>query len=102
MNRLVLLAAVLASLAACTDPSAVSPRRPSAQVVSAPNPADAIDLGTLGGNSTTPRALNNGGQVVGTSVAADGQAHPSCGKPVRCASCPSSPAPGRGFRFRKS
>src|SRR5205823_12837888 len=75
MNRLVLLAAVLASLAACTDPSAVSPRRPSAQAVSAPNPADAIDLGTLGGNFTTPRALNNGGQVVGTSVAADGQAH---------------------------
>ncbi len=76
MNRLVLLAAALASLAACTDPSAVSAPRPSAQAVSAPNPADAIDLGTLGGNSTTPRALNNGGQVVGTSVAADGQAHP--------------------------
>jgi probable HAF family extracellular repeat protein len=76
MTRLVLFAPVVATLAACTDPSAVSPRRPSAQAVSAPNPADAIDLGTLGGNSTTPRALNNGGQVVGTSVAADGQAHP--------------------------
>src|SRR5438477_12617897 len=76
MNRLVLLAAVLASLAACTDPSAVSPRRPSAQAVSAPDPAEAIDLGTLGGNSTTPRALNNAGQIVGTSVAADRQAHP--------------------------
>jgi probable HAF family extracellular repeat protein len=76
VNRLVLLAAVLASLAACTDPSAVSVPRPNAQAVSAPDPADAIDLGTLGGNSTTPRALNNGGQVVGTSVAADGQAHP--------------------------
>jgi probable HAF family extracellular repeat protein len=75
MNRLVLLAAVLASLAACADPSAVSERGPSARV-SAPDPADAIDLGTLGGNSTTPRALNNAGQVVGTSVAADGQAHP--------------------------
>src|SRR5205807_9530343 len=75
MNRLVLLAAVLASVAACTDPSAVSPRRPSAQAVSAPNAADAIDLGTLGGNSTTPRALNNGGQVVGTCLAADALQH---------------------------
>src|SRR5438105_15764162 len=76
MNRLVLLAAVLASLAACTDPSAVSPRRPGAQAVSAPSPADALDLGTPGGNATTPRALNNGGQAVGTSVRAAGQAHP--------------------------
>ena len=76
MHRLALLAAVVASLTACTDPSAVSTPRPNAHAVSAPDPADAIDLGTLGGNSTTPRALNNAGQVVGTSVAADGQAHP--------------------------
>jgi len=99
MNRLVLLAAVLASLAACTDPSAVSPRRPSAQAVSAPNPADAIDLGTLGGNSTTPRALNNGGQVVGTSVAADGQAHPFVWEAGTMRELPLLPGTRPGFPF---
>src|SRR5437762_9058267 len=102
MNRLVLLAAVLASLAACTDPSAVSPRRPSAQAVSAPNPADAIDLGTLGGNSTTPRALNNGGQVVGTSVAADGQAHPFVWEAGTMRELPLLPGTRPGFPDRKS
>src|SRR5207237_930708 len=99
MNRLVLLAAVLASVAACTDPSAVSPRRPGAQAVSAPSPADAIDLGTLGGNATTPRALNNGGQVVGTSVAADGQAHPFVWEAGTMRELPLLPGTRPGFPF---
>src|SRR5437660_11516540 len=99
MNRVVLLAAVLASLAACTDPSAVSPRRPSAQGVSAANPADASGLGTLGGNSTTPRALNNGGQVVGTSVAADGQAHPFVWEAGTMRELPLLPGTRPGFPF---
>ena len=99
MNRLVLLAAVLASLAACTDPSAVSPRRPSAQAVSAPDPAEAIDLGTLGGNSTTPRALNNAGQIVGTSVAADGQAHPFVWESGTMRQLPLLPGMRPGFPF---
>src|SRR5256714_3652255 len=76
MTRLVPLAAAIAWMTACNDPSAVLPRRPTAQLAAGPNAADAIDLGTLGGNSTTPRALNNAGQVVGMSVAADGEAHP--------------------------
>ena len=34
-----------------------------------------VDLGSLGGSSTTPSAINNRGQVVGQSATASGQAH---------------------------
>jgi probable HAF family extracellular repeat protein len=36
---------------------------------------DVIDLGTLGGNVTIPSAINDRGQIVGTSSTADGQSH---------------------------
>ena len=76
MNRLASLVAALASIAGCTDPSAVPHRPTTGPAVSASIGSEVIDLGTLGGNSTTPRAVNDAGQVVGTSVAADGQPHP--------------------------
>ena len=34
------------------------------------------DLGTLGGRSSRPRAINERGQVVGESVTASGETHP--------------------------
>src|SRR5437763_13621842 len=99
MSRLVPIAAAIAWMAAGKDPSAVSPRRPSAQAVSAPDPAEAIDLGTLGGNSATPRALNNAGQVVGMSVAADGEAHPFVWEGGTMRQLPLLPGMRPGFPF---
>ena len=58
---------------ACRD--AAEPIQPASAVTAEPSGYEAIDLGTLGGSSTLPAALNNEGQVVGRSQVADGKYH---------------------------
>src|SRR5437763_16975607 len=99
MSRLVPLAAAIAWMTACNDPSAVLPRRPTAQPAAGPNAADAVDLGTRGGHSTTTRALNNAGQGVGMTVAADGEAHPVVWGRGTMRQLPRLPGSRPGFPF---
>lgn len=73
MRPVALLTLVTLAGAACRD--AAEPIQPASAVTEARSGYEAIDLGTLGGGSTLPAALNNDGQVVGRSQVADGKYH---------------------------
>src|ERR1044071_4072793 len=77
MNRLVTACLLLPLAAACGREAPVAPAGP---VVGhdfvTPAGYEVIDLGTLGGPGTVPAALNDGGQVVGSSNASDGPTRP--------------------------
>ena len=63
-------AALAAALALTAVPASAAPGRPC------PPPTwKAVELGTLGGERTTPTAVNDRGQVVGRSQVADGRWH---------------------------
>jgi probable HAF family extracellular repeat protein len=66
------LALVLCAACDRLPEAPLAPGAPPALDVVNPAGYDVIDLGTLGGANTTPAALSDSGQVVGSSQAADG------------------------------
>jgi probable HAF family extracellular repeat protein len=74
MSRRAFPTLVLVFAACWPTENPLQPTPPSARRSAAAG-YEAIDLGTLGGNSSTPSAINKRGQVVGWSTTADGANH---------------------------
>ena len=75
MHRPLAFVAAVAALVSCRE--AVQPAAPErpAFAVAAAAPYESVDLGTLGGASSMATAINDRGQVTGTSATASGTQH---------------------------